>query len=145
MRDEFSAFVQDTDFDPEPYYPFIDSLYQIFFDYGQEVEYCIFIFCSDSYLLQINQQFLDHDTYTDIVTFDYSDEVIEGEMYLSVERIDYNSQTENVTFSDELRRVLIHGCLHLCGLSDKSPQEKNQMRAKEDEYLSKLPLVEDTI
>ncbi len=138
MREEFSAFTQDIDFDTEPYLPFIDSLFTIFQDYQKQVEYCIFIFCSDAYLLEINQQFLNHDFYTDIITFDYSDSQIEGEIYISTERIDYNSQTEAVPFSHELKRVLIHGCLHLCGLSDKTKSEIQEMREKEEHYLQKL-------
>lgn len=138
MRDEFSFFTQDIDLDMSPYVPFMDSLFQIFEDYKQAVEYCIFIFCSDAYLLQINQQFLDHDFYTDIITFDYSDSQIEGEIYISTDRVQYNSEEENVSFSNELKRVLIHGCLHLCGLSDKTSSESKIMREKEDYYLDIL-------
>lgn len=98
-----------------------------------------FVFCSDDYLLQINQQYLNHDTYTDIVTFDSSDDedVISGDIFISVERVRENAQKFGVTERDELHRVIIHGVLHLCGYYDKNKQEKELMRSKENEYLGK--------
>lgn len=98
-----------------------------------------FIFCSDAYLLEINKQYLDHDTYTDIVTFDSSEneEVIAGDIFVSVERIVENAMQYNVSERDELHRVIIHGVLHLCGYHDKEGEEKEEMTAKENEYLAK--------
>lgn len=98
-----------------------------------------FVFCSDEYLLQINVQYLNHDTYTDIVTFDSSEEedVISGDIFISVERIRENAEKFGVTERDELHRVIIHGVLHLCGYYDKTKQEKDLMSSKENEYLSK--------
>lgn len=96
-----------------------------------------FIFCSDEYLLEKNIQFLDHDTYTDIITFDYCvDDIINGDIFISVERINENANSFNVDFEDELDRVLIHGILHLIGYQDKSKEEAKTMREKEDFYLS---------
>jgi rRNA maturation RNase YbeY len=98
-----------------------------------------YIFCSDSYLLNINQQYLDHDTYTDIITFDNSenDGVIEGDIFISIDRIRENAAKFDTGESNELHRVMIHGALHLLGYKDKTPANKRQMTAKEDEYLSK--------
>lgn len=98
-----------------------------------------FIFCSDDYLLEINKQYLNHDTYTDIVTFDSSEDedTIAGDIFISVERIRENAQKFRVAERDELHRVIIHGVMHLCGYPDKKPAEKAKMTAKEDEYLSK--------
>lgn len=98
-----------------------------------------FILCSDSYLLEINKQYLNHDTYTDIVTFDSSEDedVIAGDIFISVERIAENAEKFKVNSSDELHRVIIHGVLHLCGYYDKSPEDKALMTNKENEYLAK--------
>ncbi|MBD1434532.1 rRNA maturation RNase YbeY [Sphingobacterium sp. DN00404] len=98
-----------------------------------------FILCSDAYLLEINKQYLDHDTYTDIVTFDSSEEdhVIAGDIFISVERTAENALKFGVSERDELHRVIIHGVLHLCGYLDKKKEAKELMTAKENEYLSK--------
>ncbi len=101
----------------------------------QEINY---VFCSDSYLLSLNQGFLKHNTLTDIITFDNSEEasVLEGEIYISVERVKENAKKYNVPFEDELSRVMIHGVLHLLGYKDKKPNEKALMRKKEQACLS---------
>lgn len=98
-----------------------------------------FILCSDAYLLEINKQYLDHDTYTDIVTFDSSEEeeVISGDIFISVDRIVENAAKFNVSERDELHRVIIHGVLHLCGYYDKKKEDKELMTAKENENLAK--------
>ena len=96
-----------------------------------------YVFCSDDFLLEINQQFLDHDTLTDIVTFDYTEgTILNGEIYISTDRVADNAKDFNVDFDTELRRVIIHGLLHMCGYGDKTEDEKAHMRKKEDEYLS---------
>ena len=96
-----------------------------------------YVFCSDDYLLEINQQFLDHDTLTDIVTFDYTEgTILNGEIYISTDRVADNAKDFNVDFDTELRRVIIHGLLHMCGYGDKTDDEKSNMRKKEDEYLA---------
>lgn len=99
-----------------------------------------YIFCSDAYLLQINQQYLDHDTYTDIITFDNSEQekMIVGDIFISVERIRENAAKFNVLEATELHRVMVHGALHLLGYPDKTPAAKKIMTAKEDEYLGKI-------
>jgi probable rRNA maturation factor len=96
-----------------------------------------YVFCSDQYLLGINQQFLNHDTYTDIITFGMGNgERIEGEIYISIPRVRENAKAQASPFHDELDRVIIHGVLHLLGYSDKSPRKKALMRKKEDACLS---------
>ena len=102
-----------------------------------------YIFCSDNYLLQINQQYLDHDTYTDIVTFDNSDiaQTITGDIFISIDRIRENAAKFGVTEGNELHRVIIHGALHLLGYKDKSPADKKKMTLKEDFYLNKRSFI----
>ena len=97
-----------------------------------------YIFCSDEYLHKINIDYLDHDYYTDIITFDNSDEeqIVEGDIFISIERVEDNAQDQGIAFELELRRVLIHGVLHLLGYKDKSQSEQQQMREKENAYLS---------
>ena len=103
-----------------------------------------FIFCSDEYLLSINQQYLQHNTYTDIITFDYSKSStylpISGDIFISVDRVKENAKIFSKKMEDELYRVLIHGILHLLGLKDKTPEQKRKMRATEDRCLKKLKL-----
>ena len=98
-----------------------------------------FIFCSDAYLLKINQQYLDHDTYTDIITFDNSTEKqeITGDIFISIDRIRENAGKFGQSVVDELHRVIIHGVLHLLGYKDKTPNDNKNMTQKEDEYLGK--------
>jgi probable rRNA maturation factor len=95
------------------------------------------IFCSDEYLLQLNQQFLQHDTYTDIITFDYTTKKgpLNGEIYISVDRVKDNARNLGTSFKNEIHRVVFHGVLHLCGYKDKLKEDKLLMRAKEDFYL----------
>lgn len=97
-----------------------------------------FILCSDKYILQINQQFLNHDYYTDVITFNYcEDNNISGDIFISIERVHENANDFKVSFENELLRVMIHGVLHLIGYSDESDEEKKNMHKKEDEYLPK--------
>ncbi len=107
------------------------------FSEGYEVSQLNYIFCSDEYLLEINKQYLDHDYFTDIITFDNSEEdkQLEGDIYISVDRVRDNADTFHTDFDSEMRRVLIHGLLHLVGYEDSSEALKTAMRAKEDEYL----------
>ena len=97
-----------------------------------------FVFCSDDYLLEINKQYLNHDYYTDIITFDYvDDEIISGDIFVSIDRVEENADKFGVTFENELNRILIHGVLHLVGYKDKEKAEKELMTSKEDFYLRK--------
>jgi rRNA maturation RNase YbeY len=96
-----------------------------------------FIFCSDEYLLKINKQFLNHDYYTDIITFDYSsDTLLSGDLFISVERVLENSKIYSTVFQEELRRVMIHGILHLIGYKDSTKEESQKMREAENSALS---------
>jgi probable rRNA maturation factor len=105
---------------------------------GYKLKELSYIFCSDSYLLQINRQYLNHDTYTDIITFDNSDtdKMITGDIFISIERIRENAIKFNIPETDELHRVIIHGVLHLLGYKDKTPVTKQKMTQKEDFYLN---------
>lgn len=107
-------------------------------DEGLKIGELSYIFCSDDHLLGINQQYLDHDTYTDIITFDLTDEkgVVNGEIYISTERVAENAKKFKNSLEDELHRVIVHGLLHLIGYDDKNPAEKAGMREKEDACLA---------
>lgn len=96
-----------------------------------------YVFCSDAYLLEINKQYLKHNYYTDIITFDLSvtPPVIAGEIYISVDRVKDNAQNFNASFKEEIHRVIFHGALHLCGYRDKTEAEEILMRKMEDKYL----------
>jgi probable rRNA maturation factor len=93
-----------------------------------------YIFCSDDYLIKLNKQFLKHNTFTDIITFDLSEneEIIKGEVYISTERVAENAKIFKVSYNNELYRVIIHGALHLSGFGDKSKKEKDEMRSLEN-------------
>jgi probable rRNA maturation factor len=101
-----------------------------------------FIFCSDAYLLNINNEYLNHDTYTDIITFDYSRDdkklPVSGDIFISVDRIKENATKFSKSFEEELHRVIIHGTLHLLGYADKTKKAKAEMTAEEDRCLSEL-------
>ena len=102
----------------------------------KKLEEISYIFCDDEYLLNLNEEFLKHDTYTDIITFDYSvGKILQGDIYISTERVKENSDEFNVSFEEELRRVIIHGVLHLCGYKDKTKEQSLLMRQKEEEKM----------
>jgi probable rRNA maturation factor len=95
-----------------------------------------YIFCDDDYLLEINKQYLDHDTLTDIISFDYSiGNDLQGDVFISIERVRENAQDFDVDFQDELKRVMAHGVLHFCGYKDKNKDDKKLMRLKEEEKM----------
>ena len=100
-----------------------------------------FILCSDRYLHKTNLEYLQHDTYTDIITFDNSEDLneISGDIFISIDRVRENAKTFKIPFRNELHRVMIHGVLHLLGFKDKTVKEKELMSSKEDYYLSLLP------
>ncbi|WP_181304804.1 rRNA maturation RNase YbeY [Rufibacter sp. XAAS-G3-1] len=117
-------------------------LSQIISKYSFELESLNYIFCSDEYLHQMNVEYLEHDTLTDVITFDNSDfeGVIEGDVFISIDRIVDNAATFNITPEEELHRVMAHGLLHLLGFDDKTPEKKELMRSKENECLEFLKL-----
>lgn len=104
---------------------------------GYQLQELNYIFCSDTYLLQINRQYLDHDTFTDIITFDNSEKekVVTGDIFISIDRIRENAAKFDTGLANELHRVIIHGALHLLGYTDKTADAKKLMTSKEDHYL----------
>ena len=113
----------------------LTSLFKV---HGKRPSAVNYVFCSDKYLLKINQEYLNHDTLTDIITFDLSDSPAEvvADIYISVERVRENATGLGISFSAELRRVIIHGALHLVGFKDKTRSERARIRSAEDNYLS---------
>lgn len=106
-------------------------------EYGRKTGDITYIFCSEEKILEINRQYLNHDYFTDIITFDYSEKnIISGDIFISPETLKTNAIQFNVTFEEELLRIIIHGILHLCGQDDKTPDSKLQMTAKEDKALN---------
>lgn len=102
------------------------------------------VFCSDDYLLRMNREYLNHDFFTDIITFDYTlQQKISGDLFISTDRVKDNAVTFGTTFDQELYRVIFHGVLHLAGYPDKEPEEERLMREKENYYLSKFDILND--
>jgi len=96
------------------------------------------VFCSDDYLLEMNHQYLDHDYYTDIITFDYCEEnIVSGDLFISIERVKDNAEALGELYESELKRVCVHGVLHLCGYNDKTLNEEKKMRELENFYLER--------
>ena len=110
---------------------------ELFLKEERALDFIQYVFCSDSYLLEINKSFLQHDYFTDIITFDLSEKGrgTTGEVYISVDRVVENAEQNNVSFRNEVLRVIFHGALHLCGYKDKKKSEITIMREKEEYYL----------
>jgi len=108
---------------------------------GRTVGDISFIFCSDNFLLEVNKKYLNHDYFTDIITFDYVEkDLIQGDIFISLDRVKENAKIYKVTFDNEIHRILIHGILHLIGYKDKLKKDKLLMTAKEDSYLKLLKI-----
>ena len=107
---------------------------------GYDLERIDFIFCSDEYLHEINKTYLEHDEYTDIITFPLEDNPIVGEIYISTDRVKENAASFGTSFDNELHRVMIHGVLHLCGYDDHEEEDIEDIRRKEEIYLSKFKI-----
>ena len=102
-------------------------------EYGKKTSDIAHIFCSDERILEVNKQYLEHDYYTDIITFDYSEgKVISGDIFISIDTVKTNAQEFGVSFEQELNRIIIHGILHLCGQDDKTPELRLEMTRKEN-------------
>ncbi len=112
---------------------------QVIDNEGYKLEEINYVFCDDAYLHKLNVEFLNHDTLTDIISFDYTvGKLIQGDIFISVERVADNALDFSTVFKDELNRVIIHGVLHYCGYKDKTDAEAKEMRLKENYYLSVL-------
>ena len=130
------SFNYETDFklDNEAHYE--DWISRIIESEGFDEGEINYIFCDDEYLHKINVEYLDHDTLTDIISFDYTvGNLIQGDIFVSIERVHDNASDFNVSFEEELKRVLSHGVLHYCGYKDKSPKDEALMRSKEEEKM----------
>ncbi|WP_136468151.1 rRNA maturation RNase YbeY [Flagellimonas onchidii] len=115
---------------------FSDWISRIIESEGFQLGQIDYIFCTDDYLLNVNQQYLNHDTFTDIITFDYSSgRTLSGDIFISSDRVSENARTYGVTFENELLRVMSHGVLHLMGYADKTEDEQSVMRTKEEEKI----------
>lgn len=102
-------------------------------EYGKKTGDIAYIFCSDERILEVNKQYLEHDYYTDIITFDYSEgKVISGDIFISIDTVRTNAREFGVSFEQELNRIIIHGILHLCGQDDKTPELRLEMTRKEN-------------
>lgn len=107
--------------------------------YGKRVGNLAYFFCSDERILEVNREYLEHDYYTDIITFDYCEgNRLSGELFISLDTVRTNAEMVHATYNDELHRVIIHGVLHLCGINDKGPGEREIMEAAEDKALQLL-------
>jgi probable rRNA maturation factor len=115
---------------------FVSALSKLILIEGKTVDAVNVVFCSDEHLLQMNKAYLEHDYYTDIITFDYCvDNLVSGDLFISIDRVEDNARNGAVDFLNELARVCAHGVLHLCGYKDKSEADARLMRSKENEYL----------
>jgi len=133
------SFNYETDFElpyEQEFMSWISNVIKSEYHKEGEINY---IFCDDEYLHDINIKYLNHDTLTDIISFDYSvGKELHGDIYISVERVKDNAKDFEVDFKEELRRVMVHGVLHYCGYKDKSEEDKSVMRSKEDFYIQQL-------
>ena len=130
------SFNYETDFELENESHYEDWISRITQSEGFDEGEINYIFCDDEYLHKINVEYLDHDTLTDIISFDYTvGNLIQGDIFVSIERVQDNASDFNVSFEEELKRVLSHGVLHYCGYKDKSPKDEALMRSKEDEKM----------
>jgi probable rRNA maturation factor len=130
-------FNYETDFNLDNEVAFSDWLSAVIVSENKSEGEINYIFCDDEYLHKINVEYLDHDTLTDIISFDYTvGNQLNGDIFVSVERVEDNARDFNVSFDEELKRVLAHGILHYCGYKDKSDADADLMRSKEDEKIA---------
>ena len=136
MKEEIINFYSENDFNLEGIPGYENWVKEVISSEGKKAGEISFIFCDDDYLLDINQKYLDHDTYTDIISFDSSvGNILNGDIFISTERVEENANTYGIGFSEELKRVIIHGVLHFCGYKDKTPEQEQLMREKEEEKM----------
>nr|WP_243870379.1 rRNA maturation RNase YbeY [Salegentibacter sp. BDJ18] len=137
MSEQIINFYSENDFEFQEEKSFDTWIRKVISSEEKQLGEINYIFCDDHYLYKINLKFLDHDTYTDIISFDNSEgEELNGDIFISTDRVTENAKEYNVDFSEELKRVMIHGILHLCGYGDKTESEAALMRQKEDEKIA---------
>lgn len=137
MNKSIINFHSENDFKLEQEEAIKDWIKKVIASEGKSLGEINYIFCDDDYLYKINLRFLKHDTYTDIISFDNTEEdELYGDIFISTDRVTENASEYNVDFSEELKRVIIHGILHLCGYKDKTESEATLMRQKEDEKIA---------
>jgi len=130
------SFNYETDFELHNESVFSNWLSEVILSENKKEGEINYIFCDDDYLLEINQNYLDHDTLTDIISFDYSvGNELNGDVFVSIQRVRENATEYKVTFQEEIQRVLVHGILHYCGYKDKTESDELVMRAKEEEKM----------
>jgi probable rRNA maturation factor len=128
--------VEDIDFELPDSEAVIAWIHRVAASEDKRIGAVSYIFCSDDYLIELNKEYLNHDTLTDIITFPYSKTPIEGDIFISIDRVKDNAKDFGVAFEQELKRVIIHGVLHLCGYGDKTKAQAAVMRQKEDTALA---------
>ncbi|SLK02463.1 rRNA maturation RNase YbeY [Salegentibacter salarius] len=137
MSEQIINFYPENDFEFQEEKSFDTWIRKVISSEEKQLGEINYIFCDDHYLYKINLKFLEHDTYTDIISFDNSEgDELNGDIFISTDRVTENAKEYNVDFSDELKRVMIHGILHLCGYGDKTESEAALMRQKEDEKIA---------
>ena len=137
MSEQIINFYSENDFEFQEKKSFDTWIRKVISSEEKQLGEINYIFCDDHYLYKINLKFLDHDTYTDIISFDNSEgDELNGDIFISTDRVTENAKEYNVDFSEELKRVIIHGILHLCGYGDKTESEAALMRQKEDEKIA---------
>lgn len=140
MNPEVLFFTEDIDFQIDSVDSLVDWIMESIRRENKNCGTLNFIFCSDNYLLEINQSYLKHDTFTDIITFNYVEkDTISGDIFISIDRVRENAKELQTEFYSELKRVIIHGVLHLIGYNDKTSSETQEIRGKEDFYLALYP------
>lgn len=139
MSSSISFHSEDVDFQLENEQKLIDWINLTIQQEEKSATEITYVFCSDEFLYQMNLDYLNHDTYTDIITFDYTENsFVSGDIFISIDRVKENAIKFNTTFLNELSRVILHGVLHLVGYKDKTTEQKQVMRSKEDFYLTLL-------
>lgn len=142
MSGSLNLYVEDLDFVPPKEESILIWFTKVCENKNFQLGELNLIFCSDSYLLEINQKYLNHDYYTDIITFDYvENQCVSGDLFISVERVKENAQKLKVSFEEELDRVMVHGLLHLIGYKDNNESKQAEIRAQEDFCLTLRPQI----
>lgn len=137
MAEKINFYNEDCDFTLKGKAAMRGKIKQLVENEGAKLGYLSVIFCSDRKILEVNKNYLKHDYFTDIITFDYREaENVQGDLFISVETVAENARKYGVTFEQELTRVIIHGVLHIVGYNDKTPEEQAIMRQKEDFYIN---------